>query len=366
MEPIRYDPETFRRLRGTAPGIDMAQAVSKLDRLYATRACFVPSHQPAAAASDDPPHRHGSHSRRHGGGSGGGHSRHHGGRPPPTRHALLKDDRRPRVERDIVATLNKVNGTNFDALRNHLLRAFAMDTDTCMRLLLDRCHMQVEYMPQYVGLMRYILEHTPECNRSFVRQRVSDFVAGFIAGRCFSAVPAHQQSEEYGDYCDWVRMKRTILGKHKTILRLLSEGLASDAADMHSYFCSLIATLYDWRSHIEEDGSGIETAEVLLDMLADFFDAELRACADVVKYLREWRDAIKDAHRDADLHQALNAKCRFKLLNILDTGADLRLRTGERKVLLRNGVSAPSSASASATRAIGIAKPTATPTAVRR
>ncbi len=384
MDPIRYDPETFRSLRNASSAVvDMSQAIFKLDRLYATRACFVPTVQPAAATVVEEPssHRH-HHNRRHGG-HGGRHvprdrERHHA---PPVRSALLKDDHRPRVERDIVATLNKVNGTNFDALRNHFLRAFAMDTDTCMQLLLDRCHLQVEYMPQYVGLVRYILDNTPECNRGFVRQRISDFVAGFIAGRCFSAVPPPQAGgEDYDDYCQWVRMKRTILGKHKTVLRLLSEGLAADAADMHSYFCSLISMLYDWRAAAakengeEDSGNGMETAEVLLDMLAEFFDAELRACADVVKYLREWRDAISDAHGDEELQHVLNAKCRFKLLNILESREKdsresekavhlqrLRPGGGEQRRLLRGGggsVGAPPSTPPSS-RAVGVAKSTA-------
>ncbi len=316
---IRYVPSAFRERRPAAPVPELQSAIDKLNRLYATRACFVVAPSASAGA---PPDEAGSHRR-------GRHGHGHGGRPRttgfgssrpqhPQARSMLKVDRLPRVERDIVATLNKVNDGNFEALRTHVLRAFAMDTDACMRLLLDRCHLQVEYMPQYVGLMQYILDNTQECNRDFVRRSLRDFVEGFIAGRSFSGLPMPDADEAYDDYCEWVRTKRMILGKHKTILRLLSEGMASDAADLHSYFCSLIATLY------EEMHASAHTTEVLLDMLSEFFSAELVGCSDVRKYAREWNDAIADAYRDEAMSQALNIKCRFKLLNILEAESQAR------------------------------------------
>ena len=218
-----------------------------------------------------------------------------------------------RQRKEITACLNKLNADNFAKVSVQIERSFFMDLDGSMLLLLNRCHMQSDYLPQFVRLFHNLQEAATDGHRDDIQRIVDSFVNCFLTERAYGRLGTLESNKnDYTAYCEWVKCKATTLGKHKTILAMMIHGL-TDAMYIHSDFGTLVGAMYDWN---DGEHDNIEVVELIIDMLSEFF--HIKSCKQPPCRIDEWRRAMRSAYDDADLTASLTKKCRFKLLNIIE------------------------------------------------
>lgn len=207
-----------------------------------------------------------------------------------------------RAMRDLVSNLNKLNESNFSKISPHIHRSVSIDTSRCIPVLLDRCHKQSEYLPQFMRLFQSI-------GKDAFQTSMDDFVSSFMQERSYLGVGKIEA--DYNAYCDWHRRKATTIRKHRAILAMISHGL-TEASDLHTYFGSLLEAMYNW---FDEEDTEDEVLELVLDMLSEFFRIKN---AEADRHVKSWRTALREAMCDPDITGSISIKCRFKMLNIVE------------------------------------------------
>jgi hypothetical protein len=296
--------------------------VKKINNLIENKPCFKVEHADKVAFVHSSPATGNGHPlrSRHGKGNGGfhGHVMHggrgniganyHSTRPPRIFGECLSGEMR--LMKELVGNLNKINKANFGKMSLQIQKYFFMDLDKCMSILLDRCHIQNEFMPTFIRLMDDLMQAASPMDRANMQKDVDLFVSSFLNDKTYIKI-GRMAGSDYNEYCEWVTRKKVTIGKHRTVLMMVAEGI-TDETDLHSYFCMLIEVLYTWGNDTNRD---IEVIELVLDMIGEFFRLKDQAKK---KFVGEWKNAIFDAYNDEELSSVLSIKCRFKLLNLIE------------------------------------------------
>jgi hypothetical protein len=299
---IRYTASDFDRVlsRGAegAPSPIVARIRAIADQLQNSDAAagwdtYPPSNDHPKRRH--PKHGHHNHNHHH-------HHHHHNNKFPTKPPSSRNISPEVRAMRELVANLNKLNASNFAKVSLHIHRSVSFDTDRCIPVLLDRCHRQCEYLPQFMQLFQSI-------GKDALQTPLDHFVSSFMEERSYLGVGKIEA--DYSAYCDWHRRKATTIRKHRAILAMMANGL-TEASDLHSYFGSLLEAMYQW---FDEDDTEDEVLELVLDMMAEFFRIEN---AEARRHVKTWRGAVQDALCDPDITEGISIKCRFKMMNIVE------------------------------------------------
>lgn len=229
----------------------------------------------------------------------------HGRQPQPQRVSA-----EIRAMRDLVSNLNKLNEANFTKVSIQIHQSFSVNIDESVTVLLDRCYLQCEYLPQFVKLF-HSLRASVDQETGVLKGALDNFVSRFVMDKSYLDIgKIGSATEDYSAYCSWTSRKSTTIRKHKAILAMISNGL-TDTTDLHSYFGKLVDAMYKW---FEDDmDSEEEVLELVIDMLSEFFrlhDDE----AD--RHIKEWHHVMQSAFDDPEL--PMSVKCRFKMMDILE------------------------------------------------
>lgn len=209
------------------------------------------------------------------------------------------------------ACLNKLNNTNLSKIQKLVSERFFSDAGSSMATLLERCVSQVEFLPVFMMLYDSLMASAEsESDRSIMRGNVDAFVESFVRTKPFLEIG--KLEEEYDEFCAWVARRKRILSQHKTVIDML-DNARTDQLDLHTYFGVVLGSLYDY---VDDMGSASvpQVPELIMDMLADFFGSVKQQTS----FRGEWTTAVRDALHDKQLSAHFTAKCRFKLLDLVE------------------------------------------------
>jgi hypothetical protein len=206
-------------------------------------------------------------------------------------------------QRTMQAALNKLTEQNFAVVAGALNACMAAgqltDMEVC-RAILTKSVREDCYAHLYARLLTEI--HSRDVARAEAQRFCQDFCA---AGERAPALPAADR--EYDAFCDAAKAKRQLLGKNRTVLALMRHELAPPQQDPTTYAHFIAAQLEaECAAPVFDDTH----AEVLLEFIADFakaFPLHARACGKQLAAMYEGRVA-----------PVCNAKCRFKMLDVLE------------------------------------------------
>lgn len=165
------------------------------------------------------------------------HHRHHAAASASataTRHVkvLSFEDK---VRREIQGIMNKIASANMNAILKRF--NYMMDEksiDIILEAIMTKCYMHDEYLSCYIVMIKHIHERFPE----HVTARARMFFDTFLNE--LGSLTINEDvltNDDYDAFCLFVKTKKHLYGKHKTVLSMmLQDGLLPAATHMDMYF----------------------------------------------------------------------------------------------------------------------------------
>lgn len=257
------------------------------------------------------PHHHNHHQHTN------GNQAHAKKRAPVINKNLAKSDR------DFLSMLNKISPANFGTISQKLLVFINADNSTkVVNGILEKCYKQHVYLDTYIKLLQDIKSKAPNEVRETLSCVVCRFINEFIQDTNFENY--HLNSVDYDTFCVNVCNKKTILGKHRTVVKLFDKILDDPTSisidgnktnevgklmDLYfAYMLNAIKNIGVLDAVEQENAHGhFDKIELMLEMLEVF-----------MKYNTKYSVSLGEFYKSqSDVLPSYSMKAKFKVMDML-------------------------------------------------
>lgn len=303
---IEVQPAEFNRLKS----VDMTdnQHAVKINSLLDKYTCFQDySAFNSYSKVRKHPHTHHAHNHNH-------DHRHH---PHNHVHHILSkktvigNNTKTVAEREMTGLLNKLSKRNYPTIVKQILKIVCTTpqqptdpkethTHVVISCILDKCQKQPCFIELYVSLLNDIhTKSTIEC-RALIRTQLNEYIDIFIKQKEFHNYQL--DSLNYDEFCTNLNNKAMIIGRHKTIIALITKVLRTNMIDQ--YFNIMFNEVIQMDKHSE--CPKVEKHELLLDIMMDFVQNDPKYKNFMVKYYSTHPTVL----------QEYSMKSKFKVLDM--------------------------------------------------
>lgn len=243
------------------------------------------------------------------------HTPHHHNRQGQHAHPHVAMVRKPicnpnqsRTERDVTALLNKISKRTFVKISREILHIVTINNiEGITKNILFQCQKQPSFLDLYVNVLHDIYVRSSHDIKLQVQTQLSKYMEDFIDKRQFTNYQL--DSSDYGEFCSNLDNKSQIIGKHKTILAIISKILRGTLIDEYfNLMFNEIIQLDKCSDARDVANNDFEKHELLLDIMTDFVKTDQRYLLLVNKYYSTHVTTLAQ----------YSLKARFKVMNITE------------------------------------------------
>jgi hypothetical protein len=206
-------------------------------------------------------------------------------------------------DRITTTLLNKLSEQNYTKISEQIIKH--LDKNNIKRfvdLVLEKCQKQSIYLNLYIDILYDIYNNSFNEMRQIIYETLSSYINDYMKHMDF--ISSYElDSNDYDTFCHNVANKKHIIGKHKTILAVVMKILKNNMID--DYF----KVMFDEIINMDELKNNIhdhERHELMLDILVDFVNADVKYRAFVEKYYSNNSHVLKN----------YTSKAKFKVMDI--------------------------------------------------
>jgi hypothetical protein len=238
---------------------------------------------------------------------GGGHGHGHHRRVERPRIGIREFSREDISRKDFMANMNKMSRQNYEAILRHIRTTYNSNfLENYMDIVWAMMTRQMDYQDLYILVIQHLLQITPTEKKGVVLEYWND--------RCKTYFETHawmptmelldSMSEEYDEFCDYIKWKKLTGASLTAWLRLMSNGIVEEQFEL----------CFDTMMKQTEDAIQ-QSSPRLLDCFLEWLlrmvglDIQYIYPESYIVQLNDWMSTIKD--------RGMSSALRFKITDII-------------------------------------------------
>lgn len=213
----------------------------------------------------------------------------------------ITNDKMTDDEKAINTLLNKVSERNYNHITSKILGILNDDNvQIVVQSILTKCQKQICFIDMYINIIRDVSQSGGEVKRQVILI-LTEYINDFVDKREFNCF--NLENDSYTDFCNNMEMKNVVLGKHKTIISVMSNIIMQDNV-IDSYFEHMFNEIV----RLDNTHGKCEIKELLLDIMKDFASADSRFKSKITNYYITQPNVLT----------CYTLKAKFKVMDITD------------------------------------------------